>query len=150
MSDLLAQLAASLPYALAAILALVVVVALVVWILVRRAHHAPWDTAAAASSSASTSAGAGGGGGQGWLGGKIGDLRGWIGAGAVRRSFAMARRDLGRSGGIGRGGAYSLPWCLMLGQASAGKSTLSALCGLDLPFGEPLAGGRGGSAGPRL
>jgi type VI secretion system protein ImpL len=132
MLDLLAEAARHLPAVLAAVAALLLLAGLLLWALVRRASRAPWQ--------------AGGGGGvAGRLGQIAADLRAYPSSAALRRSFAAARRSLGRSA-PGRGGLYALPWCLLLGQARAGKSTLAALNGLDLPFGEPPEAGGGGGA----
>ncbi len=53
----------------------------------------------------------------------------------LRGSFSRGLRDLRRH--LGRGARYRLPWYLMVGETSSGKSELLGRAGLNLPLGEP-------------
>jgi type VI secretion system protein ImpL len=123
LQEITQSITGSLSYSLGAVVLLLGLVALGVFFLARRAMvgDTPLDTESE----------------TGFVGRLVRDARTARSAPAsLRRSFASALAQLRRAS-PGKGARYRLPWVLMLGQARAGKSTLLARSGLELPYGEP-------------
>ncbi|HEY8019475.1 MAG TPA: type VI secretion protein IcmF/TssM N-terminal domain-containing protein [Thermoanaerobaculia bacterium] len=129
MKDLLAQLFASLPFVLGAILLLLALLLLALVVLLGRARdsaeYADFEGGEPREED---------GGGEPTL--KVVDFRDTPAAAELRESLDRTLRLL-RQYLPGRRPLYALPWFLSLGPAAAGKTTLLSHSTLKPPFGEP-------------